>query len=123
MYGDTQARGLCKIVLAACEEVLLLSWHLGGLAPVYEAEKEGGSRVVWLEKQGLLEIFFGTLQRRGLPQERKHPSWVLHEHLRLGCTNERLYLGSRISGLALIRCFEGRNRSSKEAFTRSALCL
>ena len=57
-YGDAQARGLCEIVLAAFEGVLLLAWGLGGLSPVYEAEEEGGSSVVWLEKQGLLEIFF-----------------------------------------------------------------
>jgi hypothetical protein len=56
-----------------------LSWGLGGLSPVYEAEEEGGSSVVWLEHQGLLQIFFGALQWRSLPQERKHPSWVLHE--------------------------------------------
>jgi len=60
-YGDAQARGLCEIVLAAFEGVLLLSWGLGGLSPVYEAKEEGGSSVVWLEKQGLLEIFFGAL--------------------------------------------------------------
>jgi hypothetical protein len=54
-------------VLAAFESVLLLTWGLGSLSPVCEAEEEGGSSVVWLKKQGLLEIFFGALQRRGLP--------------------------------------------------------
>jgi hypothetical protein len=58
---------LGEIVLAAFERVLLLTWGLSGLSPVCEAEEEGGSSVVWLEKQGLLEIFFGALQRRGLP--------------------------------------------------------
>jgi hypothetical protein len=60
-YGDAQARGLCEIVLAAFEGVPLLSWGLSGLSPVYEAEEEGGSSVVWLEKQGLLQIFLGVL--------------------------------------------------------------
>jgi hypothetical protein len=66
-YGNAQARGVREIVLTAFEGVLLLSWGLGGLSPVYEAEEEGGSSVVWLENQGLLEIFFGALQRCGLP--------------------------------------------------------
>ena len=66
-YGDAQTRGLCEIVLAACESTLLLAWSLGGLSPVYKAEEEGGRSVVWLEKQGLLEIFFGALPRCGLP--------------------------------------------------------
>ena len=78
MYGDTQGSGLYEVRFATLK-VVLLSWGLGGLSPVYEAEEEGGSSVVWLEHQGLLQIFFGTLQRRRLPQKRKHPSWVLHE--------------------------------------------
>jgi len=78
---------LYEVLLAAPEGVLLLSWSLGCLSPVYDAEEEDGSSVVWLEKQGLLEIFFGALQRCGLPQEWKHPPWVLHEQLRLGCAN------------------------------------
>jgi hypothetical protein len=122
-YGDPQARGLREIVLAAFESVLLLSWSLGGLSPVDEAEEEGGSSAVWLEHQGLLEIFFGALQRRGLPQERKHPAWVLHEQLRLGRANERVHLDGRLSGLVLIRCFEGSIRCGQEAFARNALCL
>jgi hypothetical protein len=75
---------LFEVLLATLKGVLL-SWSLGGLSPVYEAEEEDGSSVVGLEKQCLLEIFFGALQRRGLPQEREHPAWVLHEQLRLGC--------------------------------------
>jgi hypothetical protein len=110
-------------VLAAFEGALLLSWGLGGLSPVYEAQEEGGSSVVWLENQGLLEIFFGALQWRSLPQEWKYPSWVLHEQLRLGCANERIHLDGRPRGLALIRCFEGRNRRGKEAFAHGVLCL
>jgi hypothetical protein len=93
------------------------------LSPVYEAEEEGSSSVVWLEDQGLLEIFCGALQWCGLPQERKHPARVLHEQLSLGCANERVHLDSRLSGLALIRCFKGRNRRGKEAFAPGALCL
>jgi hypothetical protein len=110
-------------VLAAFKSVLLLPWSLGGLSPVYEAEEEGSSSVVCLEHQRLLEIFFGALQRRGLPQERKHPSWVLHEQLRLGCANERVHLDGRLSGFVLIRCFEGSNRCGQEAFARNALYL
>jgi hypothetical protein len=122
-YRDAQARGLREIVLAAFEGVLLLSWSLSGLSPVYEAEEECGSSVVWLENQGLLEIFFGALQRCGLPQERKHPSRVLHEQLCLGCTNERVHLDGRLSGFTLIRCSKARNRRGKEAFAPGALCL
>jgi hypothetical protein len=122
-YGDAQARGLREIVLAAFERVLLLSWGLGGLSPVYEAEEEGSSSVIWLENQRLMEIFFGALQRRGLPQERKYPSWVLHEQLCLSCANERMHLDGRRSGLALIRCFEGRNRRGKEVLAHNALRL
>jgi hypothetical protein len=122
-YGDTQTCGLREIVLAAFKSVLLLSWGMGGLSPVYEAQEEGGSSVVWLENKGLLEIFFGALQRCGLPQERKYPAWVLHAQLRLGCANECMYLYGRISGLALIGCFEGRNRSTQEAFAHGALYL
>jgi hypothetical protein len=110
-------------VLATFAGVPLLPWGLSGLSPVDEAEEEGGSSVVWLEHQGLLEIFFGTLQRCSLPQEWKHPSRVLHEQIRLGCANEGVHLTGRISRLALIRCFEGGNRRGKEAFSRDALCL
>ena len=38
-YGDTQARGLCEIVLAALEGVLLLPCGLGGLLPGHYAEE------------------------------------------------------------------------------------
>jgi hypothetical protein len=110
-------------VLAAFASIPLLSWGLGGLSPVYETEEEGGSSVVWLKKQRLLKIFFGALQRCGLPQERKHPSWVLHEQLRLGCAKQRVHLDGWLSGLTLIRCFEGRNRRGKKAFVCGALCL
>jgi hypothetical protein len=75
---------LCEIVLAAFEGVLLLPSGLGGLSPVHDAQEQGGSGVVRLEDQCLLETFFGALQRRSLPQERKHPSWGLHEQIRLG---------------------------------------
>src|SRR5215471_21489185 len=66
-YRDAQARGLREIVLAAFEKsVSLLSWRLGGLSPIYEAEEEGSGSVVRLEKQGLLEIFCSALQWGGL---------------------------------------------------------
>ena len=71
--GMPKTRGLCEIVLAALEDILLLPCGLSGLTPVDEAEEEDGSSIVWLEHQRLLEIFFGALQRCGLPQERKHP--------------------------------------------------
>jgi len=36
-YGEAQGGSLREIMLAAFEGVLLLSWGLGGLPPVYEA--------------------------------------------------------------------------------------
>jgi hypothetical protein len=122
MYRDTQGGGLYEVLFATIK-VILLSGGLGSLSPVYEAEEEGSSSIVRLEKQSLLEIFFGALQRRGLPQEWKHPSWMLYEQVRLGCAEQCVHLHGRLNGLALICCFEGRNRGGKEAFARGALCL
>jgi hypothetical protein len=109
-------------VLAAFEGVPLLPCSLGCLSPAHDTEEQGGSSVVRLQEQRLLETFFGALQRRGLPQERKHPSWGLHEQIRLGGAKQRVHLDGRASGLGLIRFFEGRNRHAQEAFSSSTLC-
>ena len=121
--GETQGGGLCEVVGAACADVPLLPCRLGGLSPVHYAEEQGGSSVVRLQNQRLLEAFFGALQRRRLPQKRKHPSGGLHEQIRLGGAKQRVDLDGRLRGLGLIRFFEGRNRHSKEAFAGGALRL
>jgi hypothetical protein len=54
-------------VLAAFEGVPLLPCILGCLSPVHDAEEQGGSSVIRLQEQRLLETFFGALQRCGLP--------------------------------------------------------
>jgi len=77
--GSPKAAALgANKVLTAFESVLLLSSGLGCLSPVHDAEEQAAAALSGWRTTPAWRLF-SARWRRGLPQERKHPSWGLHE--------------------------------------------